>query len=64
VLLQNDEVRVQWTLPDTGWVLEQTPTLDGASPPWSLVATNTYQLEGTTNRYISITPRSANGFIG
>ena len=33
----NAAVIVSWTLPAPGWVLDQTPALTGAPPPWSVV---------------------------
>lgn len=45
-------VTVSWSLPATGWVLEQTATLTGATIPWSPVPAAQYQTNAT---HISIT---------
>ena len=36
-------VLVSWPQPASGWVLEQTPTLNGNPPPWALVPASQYQ---------------------
>lgn len=50
---QSGTVTISWTLPDDGWVLEQSPTLGEAPTPWSTVPPATYQSDGT-RRFITV----------
>ena len=43
----NGGVTVSWPLPAAGWVLEQTPSLNGTAPVWSEVPSSQYQTNAT-----------------
>jgi hypothetical protein len=51
-------VTVAWPLPSTNWVLEQAPTLTGATIPWSEVPAIQYH---TNTTHISITVPTPGG---
>lgn len=61
VSIVNSTVQVAWPLPATGWVLEQTPTLDGTPPPWTAVPTAQYQTNAT-HCYITVPPTAGSIF--
>jgi hypothetical protein len=51
-------VTVSWPLPASGWVLDQAPTLTGATIPWSEVPATQYHTNAT---HISITVPTPTG---
>ena len=54
-------VVVAWPLPATGWVLEQTPTVNGSPPPWTPVPAAQYQTNAT-HCFISVLSPAGNHF--
>jgi hypothetical protein len=57
----NGAVVIAWPAPSSGWVLDQTPTLDGASLPWSQVPLSQYQTNDT-QVFITLQPPVGSGF--
>ncbi len=61
ITLLSGQIRITWPLYSAGWELQQTTTLSGAPPPWTLVPPNLYQTNDTSMTFIS-TPTETRGF--
>ncbi|HZL77415.1 MAG TPA: hypothetical protein VFC17_01015 [Candidatus Limnocylindrales bacterium] len=53
----NNVMTISWPQPGTGWVLETTPALSGASNIWSQISSSLYQTN-LTSVFITITNRA------